>query len=70
MRQEPAAAAPATAAAKKGKFREYVEAFGVALLIALVVRTLFLQAFKIPSSSMEPTLHCARPASGCEASRT
>ena len=41
---------------KKGKFREYVEAFGIALVIALVVRTLFLQAFKIPSSSMENTL--------------
>ena len=25
------------------------------------------QSLRIPSSSMEPTLHCARPASGCEA---
>jgi len=41
---------------KKGKFREYVEAFGIALVIALVVRTLLIQAFKIPSSSMENTL--------------
>jgi signal peptidase I len=40
----------------KGKFREYFEAFGIALVIALVVRTLLLQAFKIPSSSMENTL--------------
>ncbi|MDA8122783.1 MAG: signal peptidase I [Deltaproteobacteria bacterium] len=40
----------------KGKVREYVEAFAVALLIALVVRTLVIQAFKIPSSSMENTL--------------
>jgi signal peptidase I len=40
----------------KGKIREYAEAFGVALVIALVVRTLLLQAFKIPSSSMENTL--------------
>jgi len=39
-----------------GKAREYAEAFGMALLIALVVRTLLLQAFKIPSSSMENTL--------------
>jgi signal peptidase I len=44
------------AAGRKGKVREYAEAFGVALLIALVVRTLLLQAFKIPSSSMENTL--------------
>ncbi len=42
--------------AQKGKIREYVEAFAVALLIALVVRTLVIQAFKIPSSSMENTL--------------
>ncbi len=41
---------------KKGKVREYAEAFGVALVIALIVRTLFLQAFKIPSGSMENTL--------------
>jgi signal peptidase I len=41
---------------RRGKVREYAEAFGVALLIALVVRTLLLQAFKIPSSSMENTL--------------
>jgi len=41
---------------RRGKAREYAEAFGVALLIALVVRTLLLQAFKIPSSSMEDTL--------------
>jgi signal peptidase I len=40
----------------KGKVREYFEAFAVALLIALVVRTLVIQAFKIPSSSMENTL--------------
>jgi signal peptidase I len=41
---------------RKGKVREYAEAFAVALLIALVVRTLVIQAFKIPSSSMEDTL--------------
>ena len=41
---------------RKGKAREYAEAFGVALVIALVVRTLLIQAFKIPSSSMENTL--------------
>lgn len=40
----------------KGKVREYLEAFAVALLIALAVRTLVIQAFKIPSSSMEDTL--------------
>ncbi|MCX7857549.1 MAG: signal peptidase I [Deltaproteobacteria bacterium] len=41
---------------KKGKLREYVESFIIAALIALFVRSFFVQAFKIPSSSMEPTL--------------
>jgi len=44
------------AGSRKGKVREYAEAFAVALVIALVVRTLLLQAFKIPSGSMENTL--------------
>jgi signal peptidase I len=26
--------------------------------------------FRVPSSSMEPTLHCARPAQGCEGKQT
>lgn len=43
-------------ARQKGKLREYIEAFAVALLIALVVRTFVVQAFKIPSGSMENTL--------------
>ncbi len=43
-------------AGRKGRVREYIEAFVVALLIALVVRTLVIQAFKIPSGSMENTL--------------
>ncbi len=46
----------AAGAPRKGRVREYVEAFVVALLIALVVRTLVIQAFKIPSGSMENTL--------------
>jgi len=41
----------------KRKFiKEYVEPIFIAVLIALLIRTLFLQAFKIPSGSMEPTL--------------
>jgi signal peptidase I len=42
--------------AGKGKVREYAEALAVALLIALLVRTFVVQAFKIPSGSMEDTL--------------
>jgi signal peptidase I len=41
---------------KKSKVREYVETLIIALLIALFVRTFVVQPFKIPSSSMEPTL--------------
>jgi signal peptidase I len=28
------------------------------------------ETYSMPSSSMEPTLHCARPAQGCEAARS
>jgi signal peptidase I len=41
---------------KKSKVREYAETLIIALLIALFVRAFVVQAFKIPSSSMEPTL--------------
>lgn len=41
---------------KKSTFREYTEAILVALALALVIRTFVVQAFKIPSGSMEPTL--------------
>ncbi|MBI3615318.1 MAG: signal peptidase I [Candidatus Omnitrophica bacterium] len=40
----------------KSVFREYVESLVVAVLLALVVRTFFVQAFKIPTGSMRPTL--------------
>ena len=40
----------------KSTAREYAEALGVALLLALVIRTFVVQAFKIPSGSMLPTL--------------
>jgi signal peptidase I len=41
---------------KKSVFREYVEAFAIAILLALFIRTFVIQAFKIPSGSMKPTL--------------
>jgi len=40
----------------KSVFREYAESVIVAVLLALVVRTFFLQAFKIPTGSMRPAL--------------
>lgn len=41
---------------KKSIFREYFEAFFIAILLALFIRTFIVQAFKIPSGSMLPTL--------------
>lgn len=41
----------------KSKFREYAETLISAFLIAMVIRTFVVQAFKIPTGSMEPTLH-------------
>jgi signal peptidase I len=41
----------------KRKFvKEYLEPIVIAVFIALFIRTFIVQAFKIPSSSMEPTL--------------
>lgn len=40
----------------KSQTREWVESIVIALILALFVRTFFVQAFKIPSGSMEPTL--------------
>lgn len=41
---------------RKSKTRETIESLVIALLIALFVRSFFIQAYKIPSGSMEPTL--------------
>jgi len=40
----------------KSTVREYAEAIIMALLLALFIRTFIVQAFKIPSGSMIPTL--------------
>lgn len=45
-----------SATKKKSVVREYVEAIGIAILLALFIRTFVVQAFKIPSGSMLPTL--------------
>ncbi|RUM33881.1 MAG: signal peptidase I, partial [Desulfobulbus sp.] len=41
---------------KKSTFRETAEAVIIALVLALFIRTFIVQAFKIPSGSMLPTL--------------
>ena len=39
-----------------------------AIIIVLAIKQWVINPYRIPSSSMEPTLHCARPGLGCEAS--
>lgn len=56
VREMPAATPAVAAPAGKSIVREYVEAFLVALALAVVLRTFLLQAYKIPSGSMEDTL--------------
>ena len=41
---------------RKSVVREYAEAIFIAILLALVIRTLIIQAFTIPSGSMMDTL--------------
>src|SRR5205814_4302932 len=38
-----------------------------AVAIVFAIKAWVINPYRIPSSSMEPTLHCARPGSGCEA---
>lgn len=41
---------------QKGELREYLESIGVAVGVALLLRAVVVEAFKIPSGSMLPTL--------------
>ena len=53
-RQEPVL--PDRPGPEKSVIRQYAEAFIIAIVLALVIRTFVVQAFKIPSGSMLPTL--------------
>jgi signal peptidase I len=46
---------------------DWVITIGGAILIVLALKAWVVNPYRIPSSSMEPSLHCARPAPGCEA---
>jgi signal peptidase I len=41
-----------------------------AVLIVLALKSWVVNPYRIPSGSMEPTLHCAKPALGCDADRS
>jgi len=49
-------ASPSTTKSSRRMFQEYCEAFVVAVILAILIRAIFVQAFKIPSGSMENTL--------------
>ena len=46
---------------------DWVVTIAGAIAIVLAIKAWVVNPYRIPSSSMEPTLHCARAASGCEA---
>lgn len=46
---------------------EWVLTIALAVVAVLVVKVEVANPYRIPSASMEPTLHCARPGPGCQA---
>jgi signal peptidase I len=57
LRNEPDSDAKGTPSVKKKNLvREYAESIIIAVILALFIRTFVVQAFKIPSGSMEDTL--------------
>jgi signal peptidase I len=47
---------------------EWVVTLAVAAIVVLAVEVEVAQPFRVPTSSMEPTLHCAKPGIGCTGS--
>ncbi len=47
---------------------EWVVTLAVAAVVVLAVEVEVAQPFRVPTSSMEPTLHCAKPGAGCTGS--
>ena len=46
---------------------DWIVTIAGAVGIVLAIKAWVVNPYRIPSSSMEPTLHCARPGPGCEA---
>jgi signal peptidase I len=49
---------------------DWVATIVFAVAIVLAVKAWIVNPYKIPSPSMEPTLHCARPEPGCAGGRS
>jgi len=56
LKNDPQKEAAVPAKPSKGKIRENAEALVIAIILALFIRTFVVQAFKIPSGSMQNTL--------------
>jgi signal peptidase I len=46
---------------------DWVVTIAVAIVLVLVFEAEIAKPYRVPSASMEPTLHCAKPAQGCRA---
>ena len=46
---------------------DWIFTIGGAIAIVLAIKAWVVNPYRIPTSSMEPTLHCARPSQDCEA---
>jgi signal peptidase I len=49
---------------------DWIVTLAGAIGVVLLLKAFVVNPYRIPSSSMEPTLHCAQPAPGCEAGRS
>jgi signal peptidase I len=50
-----------------GTALDWIATIGLAVLAILFVKVEVANPYRIPSPSMEPTLHCAKPTEGCRA---
>ena len=49
---------------------DWAVTIAIAVAAVLAIKAWVVNPYRIPSSSMEPTLHCARPANGCLAAHS
>lgn len=52
---------------RRRRIVEWIGTLAVAALVVFLVEAEVVQPFRVPTASMEPTLHCARPTEGCTA---